>query len=109
MSTMTQHAAGMFCWCQLGTNDPEGARKFYPTLFGWTFEDTSISGQPMTMIKKGGKDVGALYGLMSQQRERNVPPNWETYIAVDNADQTAALVRRQGGKVLVEPMDVLDH
>jgi predicted enzyme related to lactoylglutathione lyase len=109
MATMTQHAAGMFCWCQLGTSDPEAARKFYPGLFGWAFENTTISGQPMTLIQKGGKDVGALYGLMGQQRERGVPPHWESYVAVDNADQTAALVRRHGGKVLVEPMDVLDH
>jgi predicted enzyme related to lactoylglutathione lyase len=109
MTTMTQHAAGMFCWCQLGTNDPAGARKFYPALFGWTWEDTNIVGQPMTLIKKSGKDVGALYGLMDQQLKRGVPPNWETYVAVDNADQTVAQVRKSGGKVHVEPTDVLDH
>ena len=37
MTTMTQHAAGMFCWCQIGTTDPEAARKFYGPLFGWTW------------------------------------------------------------------------
>ena len=29
MTTMTRHAAGMFCWCQVGTTDPAGAKKFY--------------------------------------------------------------------------------
>src|SRR5262245_55315398 len=75
MTTMTQHAAGMFCWCQIGTTDPEAAKKFYGQLFGWGYEDSDMDGQTFTVIKKNGKDVGGLYGLMKEQRDRHVPPN----------------------------------
>ena len=77
---MTQHAAGMFCWSQLGTRDPEGAKKFYAPLFGWTYEDTTIDGNKFTLVKKGGKTIGGLYGLMKEQIDRSVPANWEAYI-----------------------------
>src|SRR5262245_36646238 len=58
MTTMTQHAAGMFCWSELATNDPEGAKKFYRSLFEWAVEDTPISdGETYTLLKKNGREV----------------------------------------------------
>ena len=36
------------------------------------------------------------------------PAVWNTYIWVDNADETAAKVREAGGSVLMEPMDIFD-
>ena len=98
MTTMTQHAAGMFCWCQLGTSNPEAAKKFYAGLFGWTPEDTAIAGRGMTFLKKNGQAIAALYGM---QKEPSDPlgPSWLTFVAVENADQTATLVKKNGGKV----------
>jgi predicted enzyme related to lactoylglutathione lyase len=29
---------GAFSWCELMTPDPEAAKRFYGTLFGWTLE-----------------------------------------------------------------------
>ena len=109
MTTMTQHAAGMFCWCQLSTSDPEGAKKFYPALFGWDFEDISVGGQGLTLLKKGGKVAGALCGLPKQQREQGIAPSWMSFVAVENADQTAAKVKQSGGKMVMEPFDVIDN
>lgn len=109
MTTMTQHAAGMFCWTQLGTTDPPGAKKFYSGLFGWNFENRPMGeSQDFNLIQKDGKTVGALYGLLKQQRERDVPPNWESYVAVESADRTAAQVKKSGGKVVMEPFDIMD-
>jgi predicted enzyme related to lactoylglutathione lyase len=106
---MTQHAAGMFCWCQLGTSDPQGAKKFYSGLFGWGLEDTTISGQIITLLKKDGREIGALYGLMKEEREQRIAPNWMPFVAVENADRTSKLIQQGGGKTQVEPMDILDH
>ena len=36
------------------------------------------------------------------------PPAWTTYVSVDDADATVAKVKKAGGTVFVEPMDVLD-
>src|SRR2546421_12880893 len=41
MSTMT-HGIG---WFQIGTDDPEAVKRFYSTVFGWTFalqEDEAV-------------------------------------------------------------------
>jgi predicted enzyme related to lactoylglutathione lyase len=110
MTTMTQHATGMFCWSELSTTDQEGAKKFYSALFGWTPDDTPMGdGQSYTMLRKNGKEIGALYAQQKEQREQGVGPNWMPYIAVENADQAAAKVKQSGGKVLMEPFDVMEH
>ena len=36
------------------------------------------------------------------------PPAWSTYVSVDDAEATAAAVTKNGGGVMVEPMDVMD-
>jgi len=33
---------GAFSWCELMTPDPEAAKRFYGTLFGWTLEDMDM-------------------------------------------------------------------
>jgi predicted enzyme related to lactoylglutathione lyase len=106
MTTMTQHAAGMFCWSELATTDQEGAKKFYRSLFDWSPDDTPMGeGETYTLLKKNGKEVSALY----TQREKGMPANWMPYVAVDSADATAAKVKQSGGKVLMEPFDVMEH
>jgi predicted enzyme related to lactoylglutathione lyase len=56
------------------------------------------------MFLLNGKMVAGLGPLMSPDQ----PPAWSTYIATDDADDTARRVREAGGQVIVEPMDVLD-
>jgi hypothetical protein len=38
---------GAFSWCELMTPDPEAAKRFYGTLFGWTLEDMDWAGEPI--------------------------------------------------------------
>jgi predicted enzyme related to lactoylglutathione lyase len=59
-----------------------------------------------TMLLKSGKNVGALYGLGAQQK--GVPPHWNIYVAVASADETAKKAKALGGKVLMEPFDVME-
>jgi predicted enzyme related to lactoylglutathione lyase len=40
-----------------------------------------------TMLKKKGKNIGALYKLGPQQK--GVPPHWDTYASVASADESA--------------------
>ena len=110
MSTVTQHATGMFCWTQLGTTDPEGARKFYSGLFGWTGEETRVGGGPsFTLLKLHGQAVGMLYGLHPKEREEGIGPNWLSYVAVESADKISAAVKSSGGKVRMDPFDIEDN
>ncbi len=107
MTEVSRHEPGSFCWAELATTDDASAKKFYTTLFGWGFED-SPAGPDMiyTTLKKGEKRAGALYKLGPDQK--GVPPHWNTYVSVASADQTAGKAKELGGKVLMEPFDVMD-
>ena len=107
MPVVTKHEPGSFCWPELATTDAGGAKTFYKGLFGWDAND-SPAGPDMvyTMLEKSGKKVGALYGLGAQQK--GVPPHWNIYVAVASADETAKKAKALGGKVLMEPFDVMD-
>ncbi|HTM57626.1 MAG TPA: VOC family protein [Candidatus Udaeobacter sp.] len=104
MTTMTRHAAGMFCWTQLGTNDTKAAERFYSGLFGWKFELSPVGERDkIDLITLNGLPIGALVPLAPEQRELGV--SWLPFVATDNADATAATVKQAGGKVVQGPMD----
>ena len=109
MMITTQHAPGTFCWPELTTTDPQGAKKFYTSLFGWSFVDNDMGqGGTYTMLQLKGTEVGALYPLEKEQLSRGVPPHWNSYVAVESADQAAAKAKQLGATVLMEPFDVMD-
>ena len=107
MTEVSRHEPGSFCWAELATTDDASAKRFYTTLFGWSFED-SPAGPDMiyTTLMKGDKRAAALYKLGPDQK--GVPPHWNTYVSVASADQTAGKAKDLGGKVLMEPFDVMD-
>lgn len=109
MATTTQHAPGTFCWPELATTDPEGAKKFYTSLLGWTFEDNDMGSDGVyTMLRLRGEAVGALSKLRPEQAAHGMPSHWGSYVSVENADQTAAKAKALGAMVMVEPFDVMD-
>lgn len=109
MPTTTQHAPGTFCWPELATTDQAGAKAFYTRLFGWEFVDSEMGpGEFYTMLKLKGRDLGALYSMRKEERAHGIPPHWNSYVAVANADQSAAKAKSLGGTLMAEPFDVMD-
>ena len=109
MATTTQHAPGTFCWPELATTDQDGAKKFYAALFGWGHEDNPMDqGGVYTMLKLKGAAVGALYG-MPPEESKMAPPRWNSYVAVESADQAATRAKQLGGTVMMEPFEVMEH
>jgi predicted enzyme related to lactoylglutathione lyase len=78
---------GAFSWCELMTPDPEAAKRFYGTLFGWTLEDMDMGRGTYTVVKAGGAGIG---GIMKQSPEcaPDAPPHWGTYVTVEDVDAT---------------------
>jgi hypothetical protein len=107
MTEIKKHEPGMFCWVELATKDGPAAKKFYTSLFDWGVNDIPSEAGTYSMVEKKGKEAGALYELGPQQQ--GVPPHWNTYICVDSADDTAATAKKLGGKVILEPFDVMEH
>ena len=109
MATITQHAPGTFCWPELATSDQPGAKKFYTTLLGWEFTDSDMGGgEVYTMLNLKGRVLGALYSMRKEERSHGIPPHWNSYVAVESADQTAAKAKSLGGILMAEPFDVMD-
>jgi predicted enzyme related to lactoylglutathione lyase len=108
MQETTAYKPGTFCWIELATTDGEAAKKFYTELFGWTATDNPMSADMIyTTLHLDGKAVGALYGMPPDMKNQGIPPNWLSYVATANADETAAKAKELGATVLQEPFDVM--
>lgn len=112
MTEVTRHSPGSFSWAELATTDTKGAKAFYTALFGWTCTDGPMGPGPediYTRLQLGGKDVGALYPMMKEQRALGAPSFWLAYVTVESADAAAKKTRELGGKVCADPFDVMDY
>jgi predicted enzyme related to lactoylglutathione lyase len=107
MSEQDRYIPGVPCWIDTTQPDPAAAAAFYGDLFGWEMEDVMPADSPMRyfMGRLSGGDVGAVGSQPEGAPEQAV---WNTYIWVDDADETADRVRAAGGTVLMEPGDVGD-
>jgi uncharacterized protein len=101
------YPAGVPCWLDTAQPDPEAAVSFYSGLFGWEFEDRMPADSPgrYFVAQLHGRDVAA---VGSQPEGLPPTPVWNTYVWVDSADAAAAKAKDAGGRVLVEPFDILD-
>lgn len=106
MPETTVHAPGTFCWIELAAREGEVAKRFYSGLFGWTYEDSRYGpgeNDVYTMYGLNGQTVAASYQSTGSERSA-----WLSYVAVENADASAARARELGGTVPQEALDVMD-
>lgn len=122
------NASATWNWSELNTRDPEAAKSFYGTVFGWKARTVELGGQESVMwllpgygdfletldpgVRRRHEDFGAPEGfsdaiawMSSQAADDERPPHWSVTVATDDtraiADRTAGL----GGSVLVPPFD----
>jgi predicted enzyme related to lactoylglutathione lyase len=110
----------------LNTRDPEGAKSFYGSVFGWEtlgFEggagmwrlpgygdvlEQSDPGLRQRMADSGApagfEDVVAALNPIADDQP-DVPAHWSVTFAVEDADATAERAAELGGKVVVPPFD----
>jgi predicted enzyme related to lactoylglutathione lyase len=98
---------GVPCWVDTSQPDPEAAVAFYSGLFGWDCEDTMPPQAPghYFIARLRGGDVAAI-----SSAPEGGPPNaaWNTYVWVESADEAAQKAVDAGGRVVMEPFDVMD-
>jgi predicted enzyme related to lactoylglutathione lyase len=110
----------------LNTRDPDAAKSFYGSVFGWgtlslgggmemwrlagygDFLEQSNPGLRELVAEGGGPEgfedvVAAIHVIADDQPE--VPAHWSVTFAVDDADATAARTVELGGQVVVPPFD----
>jgi uncharacterized protein len=111
MPEYASHLPGTFCWPELVTSDRRAGVAFYRDLFGWDVNDSPVGPGPddiYSMFQIRGKSIGAAAGQRPEERQHGVPPHWNSYISVDNADQAQKKAESLGGKTLAPAFDVMD-
>ena len=92
-------ANGGFCWGELMTSNIDKAQSFYSKLFGW-----KTKGSPdYVEWEINGQAIG---GMMPIPQGQKMPSVWMPYFAVANADKAIDAAKKNGGKVLMGPMDM---
>jgi uncharacterized protein len=108
MGERTQYTPGTFSWADLTTSDQEAAKAFYSSLFGWEITDVPVDENTVySMAALGGTPVAAISPQPQQQRENGVPPLWNSYITVEDADGVLERARELGATIHAPAFDVL--
>ena len=102
LTDQRRYPHGVPSWVDVTQPDLGAAARFYRELFGWQVTDVVPSGAPGSYLVAtlDGHDVAALAPADASGRAA-----WRTYVAVDDADATAAAVTAAGGAVLLPPED----
>jgi predicted enzyme related to lactoylglutathione lyase len=109
MPVVEKHTPGSFCWFELATTDQAAAKKFYTSLFGWSFNEFPIGADEVyTIFQLSGQDTAAAYTMKREERSQSAPPHWMLYIAVEDADNTGSHAAEIGAKLCAPAFDVMD-
>ena len=95
---------GKFVWHDLLTSDVATTKAFYGQLFNWTFETHG----KYTIVKLDGKRIGGILDVQPATSEPHVA-RWISSLSVDSVDQAVVVVLANGGKVHMQPEDILDR
>ncbi|MFF5205413.1 VOC family protein [Streptosporangium sp. NPDC000396] len=106
MSERSGYKSGVPCWVDLSSTDVTLSVRFYREVFGWeaVFDPRPESGGYGRFTLNGRAVAG-----IGPSAGDGVPAVWNTYMATEDADITAARVREAGGKVLMAPVRVFDE
>jgi len=99
------YPAGVPCWADIMQPDLDATMSFYGDLFGWTFELRTPTDAPQRYAYAllDGLVVAGVGGPPTGDAEA---ARWTTYIWVDSADESAARIEANGGRVLAPPADI---
>jgi uncharacterized protein len=105
MSERDGFQPGVPSWVDVMGPDARRLTDFYGAVFGWDFTDPAeMPGDPAGqyfVAQLRGRDVAGVATLPAGAGE----PGWNTYIEVEDVDDTARRVEEAGGTVLAQPFD----
>ncbi len=100
----TRGGVGDFSWFELYTPNPDGAWKFYQTLFGWEKTSAMDMGD-MGSYQMFGRGGGIPHGGIMKPPP-GAPAAWAPYVMVKDARAAAATATANGGTIVNGPMEV---
>lgn len=98
--------ANKFFWYDVMATDTTAARRFYCDVVGWGAQASPAPGMDYTVFLVNDRGVAGLLPIPDDARRAGIPPMWMGYIAVDDVDEAAKRLEREGGKVHRPPTEV---
>ncbi|MEM7139173.1 MAG: VOC family protein [Myxococcota bacterium] len=101
----SEELPGKFVWHNLITTEPESARTFYGSLFGWEFD--AIGDGAYTEVTYGGRSIG---GIVNAATWKNKPRSavWLSAVSTPDIGGAVATAKAAGARQLVNIMDIFD-
>jgi predicted enzyme related to lactoylglutathione lyase len=96
---------GALVWNELMTRDYEGAKAFYPKVFGSAYQEIGEGFAYSTVQRCGDGKVVAGMGELGITTPKKVPAGWVVYFRMEDADASAATAVRLGASILRQPFD----
>jgi predicted enzyme related to lactoylglutathione lyase len=108
MTEFAKYAPGQFSWIDLMTPDPAASKAFYGALFDWQFVDNPTDqGSVYIQCTRRGQNVVGMGEMSEEMKQSGMPPVWNSYVSVDDADTAAARITELGGNVVMPVMQVM--
>lgn len=96
---------GNFVWYEHLTRDAGASIAFYSDVVGWKTQPFEGGGDYVMWVGSQGP-LGGVMKLPEEAARTGMRPHWMAHVQVDDVDETAAKVRKLGGKVHKEPTDI---
>lgn len=94
---------GSVVWTEQMSRDLDGAKRFFHTLFGYTYTDMTTPELAYATFEVDGVTGGGMGALPAEMGE--TPPHWLTYFGVEDTDAAAQTLLDNGGSVLKPAWD----
>lgn len=102
---LTTVTVGAPNWAEIATSDPAAAKAFYGELFAWRAEtDPHPDAGGYTIMMLDDAPAAGLSPLYRPEQRTG----WTVSFSVADADATVAKITAAGGRVEMEPVEVLD-
>ncbi|WP_419842124.1 VOC family protein [Candidatus Poriferisodalis sp.] len=101
-----RHPAGMPSWVDLATTDVEGALDFYSAVMDWEYERDPTGEINYVMAVVDGRPAAGIFDMPPELLSEGVPPCWNVYVTVEDADEFASRVVVAGGAVMRPAVDM---
>lgn len=103
---MSHHVKpGEFCWNELSTPDVKKAKEFYSKMFDWKFDDIQTEHMTYTLIKSHDKEFAGMWQIPTDQ-QKQIPPHWLAYIAVEDVAATLKKAQQNGAHVIMDVTEI---
>ena len=102
---------GAWTWNQLATRDIESAKEFYGKVFGWTLEKAggeAAADMPFFMwqVERQKFEEGLAGAMVMGEEMAGIPPHWQVYFCVEDANAVIEKVNGSGGQTQFGPQRI---